>query len=130
MAPEVVRREPYGCAADVWSAGVVLYIMLGGLPPFYGEKDEIEQRTLAGEYGFPSPEFDDVHKGAKVGCVEAARNAQALIVRALARDPARRITVPDMLAHPWIEVVPPPRQPRSQRRAPGSMQHGTTVRAS
>ena len=66
MAPEVVSKQPYDLAADMWSVGVILYILLSGLPPFYGEPKEIVARTKTGRFQFVSPEFDDVNTAAKV----------------------------------------------------------------
>lgn len=52
MAPEVIKKQ-YSYKCDLWSAGVILYIMLSGYPPFYGENDfEVFQKVTDYEYDF------------------------------------------------------------------------------
>ena len=67
VAPEVVAGDGYsGGLSDCWSAGVVLYIMLCGFPPF-AEDDMalLFALIMTGTYNFPSPSWDSVSAGAK-----------------------------------------------------------------
>lgn len=60
IAPEVLKGE-YDEKCDVWSCGVILYILLCGYPPFNGDTDlEIFERIKIGRFDFPSPEWDCV----------------------------------------------------------------------
>jgi serine/threonine protein kinase len=96
VAPELVacmqRQTPYGIEVDMWAAGVIIYIMLCGFPPFWGSNNnELFHKITTCYYGFPSPWWDHVSSGAK-----------DLIVRLLQPDPRKRFTVEQALAHPWI----------------------------
>lgn len=56
VAPEVLAQKPYGKAVDVWSIGVISYILLCGYPPFYDENDaNLFAQILKGEFEFDSP---------------------------------------------------------------------------
>lgn len=50
MAPEVVKREPYGKPVDVWGCGVILFILLSGCLPFYGTKERLFEAIVKGKY--------------------------------------------------------------------------------
>lgn len=50
MAPEVVKREPYGKPVDVWGCGVILFILLSGCLPFYGTKERLFEAICKGKY--------------------------------------------------------------------------------
>lgn len=50
MAPEVVKREPYGKPVDVWGCGVILFILLSGCLPFYGTKEHLFEAICKGKY--------------------------------------------------------------------------------
>ncbi|GFQ06940.1 calcium-dependent protein kinase 2 [Phtheirospermum japonicum] len=93
MAPEVLV-DRYGPEADVWSAGVILYILLCGMLPFWGESDdEIFQGVLHGDIDFSSDPWPNVSESAK-----------DLVKRMLERNPKRRITAHQVLCHPWVQV--------------------------
>ena len=65
VAPEVLRRE-YTNSCDIWSIGVITYILLCGYPPFYGDSDtQIFDAVKVGKFDFPSPEWDDISQLAK-----------------------------------------------------------------
>ena len=92
IAPEVLRKN-YTHLCDIWSAGVNMYILLCGFPPFGGQTDEqILKRVAVGRYPFPSPEWDSI-----------SFEAKDLISRMLDMDLARRITATEALQHPWLD---------------------------
>ncbi|XP_065143767.1 calcium/calmodulin-dependent protein kinase type II subunit alpha isoform X8 [Paramisgurnus dabryanus] len=92
LSPEVLRKDPYGKAVDLWACGVILYILLVGYPPFWDEdQHRLYQQIKAGAYDFPSPEWDTVTPEAK-----------DLINKMLTMNPSKRITAADALKHPWI----------------------------
>eukprot|EP00531_Pseudo-nitzschia_arenysensis_P018048 CAMPEP_0116125478 /NCGR_PEP_ID=MMETSP0329-20121206/5831_1 /TAXON_ID=697910 /ORGANISM="Pseudo-nitzschia arenysensis, Strain B593" /LENGTH=570 /DNA_ID=CAMNT_0003619519 /DNA_START=297 /DNA_END=2009 /DNA_ORIENTATION=+ len=91
VAPEVLRRE-YTEACDIWSIGVITYILLCGYPPFYGDNDaEIFNSVRIGQFDFPSPEWDDISKSAKNFVTYLLQQAAELRPTALAA-----------MEHPWI----------------------------
>ncbi|CAM8988198.1 unnamed protein product [Rhodiola kirilowii] len=93
VAPEVLQGR-YGKEIDVWSAGVILYMLLSGFPPFWAETDGgIFDAILTGNVDFESDPWPSISKSAK-----------DLIRRMLTRDPRRRITAAQVLKHPWIKV--------------------------
>uniref|UniRef100_T1JXR4 Protein kinase domain-containing protein n=1 Tax=Tetranychus urticae TaxID=32264 RepID=T1JXR4_TETUR len=66
FAPEVLSRKPYGKAVDVWSIGVIAYILLCGYPPFYDENDaNLFAQIVKGDSEFDSPYWDDIFTYAK-----------------------------------------------------------------
>lgn len=66
VAPEVLAQKPYGKAVDVWSIGVISYILLCGYPPFYDENDaNLFAQILKGDFEFDSPYWDDISDSAK-----------------------------------------------------------------
>ncbi|KQJ91801.1 calcium-dependent protein kinase 29 [Brachypodium distachyon] len=92
MAPEVLKRN-YGQEIDVWSAGVILYILLCGVPPFWAESDEgIAQAIIRARLDFerePWPKVSD--------------NAKDLVRKMLDPNPYARLTAQQALEHPWIQ---------------------------
>jgi hypothetical protein len=78
-SPQVLRRK-YGKEADIWSCGVMLYILLSGMPPFYGDNEQqIFDAILRNKVDFESDPWPKVSEPAKVrggcGCVGVGRQA-------------------------------------------------------
>ncbi|KAM4587485.1 MAP kinase-activated protein kinase 2-like isoform 1-T1 [Odontesthes bonariensis] len=119
VAPEVLGPEKYDKSCDMWSLGVIMYILtlcllvsssgsalfrLCGFPPFYSNTGQaispgMKQRIRLGQYEFPNPEWADVSEEAK-----------QLIIQLLKTDPSERMTIGQFMNHPWISksmVVPP-----------------------
>ena len=92
IAPEVLKKK-YNEKCDLWSCGVIMYILLSARPPFPGEDDnEIMERVIIGEYDLESPPFNKLSK-----------NALDLIKKLLTMDVNERINAEQALNHPWFK---------------------------
>ncbi len=91
IAPEVLRKN-YTKSCDVWSVGIIAYILLCGYPPFNGAtNNETHDSILRGRYCFPREEWKSI-----------SNEAMDFISRMLQVDPTRRMTAVQALNHPWI----------------------------
>lgn len=92
MAPEVLKRN-YGPEVDVWSAGVILYILLCGVPPFWAETEQgVAQAIIRSVIDFKRDPWPKV-----------SENAKDLVRKMLDPDPKRRLTAQQVLDHPWLQ---------------------------
>ncbi|XP_061361998.1 calcium-dependent protein kinase 32-like isoform X1 [Gastrolobium bilobum] len=108
MAPEVLRRN-YGPEVDIWSAGVILYILLCGVPPFWAETEQgVAQAIIRSVVDFKREPWPKV-----------SNNAKDLVKKMLDPDPKRRLTAQEVLDHPWLQ---------NAKKAP-NVSLGETVRA-
>nr|XP_033779975.1 death-associated protein kinase 2-like isoform X3 [Geotrypetes seraphini]XP_033779976.1 death-associated protein kinase 2-like isoform X3 [Geotrypetes seraphini] len=95
VAPEVINYEPLTSATDMWSIGVITYILLSGISPFQGETDsETLTNVVSGNY-----EFDDRY------FKETSEMAKDFIRELLVKEPKDRMTAVECLVHPWIKPL-------------------------
>ncbi|XP_018419270.1 PREDICTED: calcium/calmodulin-dependent protein kinase type IV [Nanorana parkeri] len=92
-APEILRGCAYGPEVDMWSVGIITYILLCGFEPFYDERGDqyMFKRILNCDYDFVSPWWDDV-----------SLNAKDLVKKLIVFDPKKRLTTLQALQHPWV----------------------------
>lgn len=96
VAPEIIRGGStpytYDSQCDLWSCGIILFILLGGYPPFYDDSEpKLFRKIRAGKYNMDDPVWDIVSDDAK-----------DLIAKLLTVSPEERLTVDGVLAHPWM----------------------------
>lgn len=92
IAPEVLKRR-YGPEVDIWSVGVMLYILLCGVPPFWAESENgIFNAILRGHIDFASDPWPSISPGAK-----------DLVRKMLNSEPKQRLSAIQVLNHPWIK---------------------------
>ncbi|XP_037703029.1 serine/threonine-protein kinase DCLK3 [Choloepus didactylus] len=97
VAPEILSEKGYGLEVDMWAAGVILYILLCGFPPFRSperDQDELFNIIQLGHFEFLAPYWDNISDAAK-----------DLVSRLLVVDPKKRYTAHQVLQHPWIETA-------------------------
>ncbi|KAJ9575745.1 hypothetical protein L9F63_007391, partial [Diploptera punctata] len=92
VAPEILSYEPISLATDIWSVGILAYVLLSGYSPFGGESKQetfcnISQCCLS----FPDELFEGVSSAAK-----------DFIQATLIKEPSNRLTVQQCLEHPWL----------------------------
>ncbi|KAJ8417627.1 hypothetical protein AAFF_G00224700 [Aldrovandia affinis] len=97
VAPEVVNFEPLGLEADMWSIGVITYILLSGASPFLGDT---KLETLA-NISAMSYEFDEEFFS------HTSELAKSFIQQLLEKNTRKRLTIQDALNHPWIKPSNP-----------------------
>uniref|UniRef100_A0A674MDW9 Calcium/calmodulin-dependent protein kinase IV n=1 Tax=Takifugu rubripes TaxID=31033 RepID=A0A674MDW9_TAKRU len=92
-APEILRGNAYGPEVDMWSVGVILYILLCGFEPFFDPRGDqyMYSRILNCDYEFVSPWWDEV-----------SLNAKDLVSKLIVLDPRQRLNVREALDHPWV----------------------------
>ncbi|ESN90587.1 hypothetical protein HELRODRAFT_108666 [Helobdella robusta] len=104
VAPEVLGPEKYDKSCDMWSLGVITYILICGYPPFYSDHGQpispgMKKRIRNGKYEFPKEEWSRVSKDAK-----------DLIKGLLITEPDKRLTIKEVMHHNWVAqhtLVPP-----------------------
>ncbi|XP_023563368.1 serine/threonine-protein kinase 33 [Octodon degus] len=92
MAPEVINAHDYSQQCDIWSIGVIMYLLLCGEPPFMANSEEkLFELIRKGELHFEDPVWDSISDGAK-----------SVLKQLLKVDPAHRITAKELLDNQWL----------------------------
>lgn len=102
MAPEILRGDVYGPEVDLWSIGVILFVLLCGYPPFYDPSPSgLFGQIRKGAYCFAEPHWNHISQDAKF-----------VVFRLLTVNPKDRMTLQELLDHPWVkQQKPSPSQP-------------------
>jgi len=96
VAPQVLAGK-YDHLSDVWSLGVIMFVLLCGYPPFYGENDnEVLQKVRLGQFTFNQADWKNI-----------SQDAKDLIKNLLKMDPKTRYTAQQALEHTWVKNKAP-----------------------
>merc|ERR1712060_492537 len=100
IAPEILCFEDYDMKCDIWSTGIILYIMLTGRPPFNGKKEEdIQGKIKSGvEVKMRNKDFEHL------GTPDEIRKVTDLLRKMLNADQHERLSAKDALDHPWMKI--------------------------
>ena len=92
VPPEMVKEESYeGTLCDIWSSGIILYLMLCGKLPFYHEENDIMyEQILSGKFELPS---------------YLSNNAKDILTKILEVEPRKRIKFEEIKSHPWFNLI-------------------------
>lgn len=94
VSPEILKKVPYGTKTDLWSIGVIIFILLGGYPPFKAADQCLQFENIkTGQYRFVEKFWGTITVEAK-----------SLIVSLLCVDPKSRISADEAMCHPWMQV--------------------------
>jgi len=101
VAPEILSNDKYDKACDIWSLGVIMYILLCGYPPFFSTHGGaisagMKTKIKAGEYQFPKAEWKNV-----------SQEAKSIIQKMLTVDPADRVDIDWILRCSWFTGTVP-----------------------
>jgi len=108
VAPDVLMGTGYGPAVDMWSVGVLLYVLLSGRLPFAADSDaELFRLIIAGNLVWKSPQFDGVSSEAK-----------DLIKKLINTEPEQRWSAKQAIEHPWVKKL------ATDKAVHGTMQQG------
>uniref|UniRef100_A0A8C4FA34 Ribosomal protein S6 kinase n=1 Tax=Dicentrarchus labrax TaxID=13489 RepID=A0A8C4FA34_DICLA len=95
MAPEVLKKQGYDAACDIWSLGILLYTIIAGFSPFASSSEDTAEEILAqigcGKFVITGGNWDLV-----------SNTAKDIVIKMLHVDPHQRLTAPQVLRHPWI----------------------------
>jgi len=92
VAPEIILQKEYDCRCDLWSLGVILFIMLAGYQPFDADSlSDLYKLILSAKYNFNPKRWENI-----------SNDAKDLVRGLLTVDPQKRYSTKDIKTHPWI----------------------------
>jgi len=92
VAPEILMKHPHGVKCDVWSTGVLAFVLMGGYQPFHGKnEDEIKNLIVKGDFNFEGKYWSHISDAAK-----------GFISDLLVVDPDDRAEAEDLMSHSWF----------------------------